>query len=208
MNSDWASENLQVIRTLMERSVMYRRALSPMTLLAGVAGIVAAGLGWGLKFDQAPAFVGFWMTVACLSIIGALLVVRRQAMKDNETFWSPPTRRVVGAMTPSLLAGAILTGAVTYRWSHDNQVIPWLVPIWMLFYGTALNAAGYFMPRGIKLFGGLFILAALLLLTVFWPVLDGQDLRSAHLVMGVAFGGMHLAYGTYLHFTEKRGNAS
>ncbi|MDB6016752.1 MAG: hypothetical protein JWR19_1241, partial [Pedosphaera sp.] len=30
MKSDWAAEHLQTIRTLMERSAIYRRALAPV----------------------------------------------------------------------------------------------------------------------------------------------------------------------------------
>src|SRR6266540_1083328 len=38
MESNWAAENLRVIRTLMERSAVYRRALAPLMLLAGGTG--------------------------------------------------------------------------------------------------------------------------------------------------------------------------
>jgi hypothetical protein len=31
-------------------------------------------------------------------------------------------------------------------------------------------------------------------------------LRNAHLLMGATFGGLHLAYGAYLFFTETRKN--
>ena len=30
----------------------------------------------------------------------------------------------------------------------------------------------------------------------------------ANWAMGILFGGPHLAYGTYLHFTEQRGNST
>ena len=33
-------------------------------------------------------------------------------------------------------------------------------------------------------------------------------IRSANWAMGVFFGGAHAAYGLYLYFTEKRGNAT
>ncbi len=47
MESDWAAEHLQVIRTLMERSAVYRRALAPVMTAAGVLGTLAAGGGPG-----------------------------------------------------------------------------------------------------------------------------------------------------------------
>ena len=45
MKPDWAEENLQTIRTLMERSAVYRRALAPIMLFAGAVGAAAAIIG-------------------------------------------------------------------------------------------------------------------------------------------------------------------
>jgi hypothetical protein len=77
---------------------------------------------------------------------------------------------------------------------------------WILLYGCALTAAGFFMHRGIKLLGWLFIVSGCgLMASRFqpgapWPLLTG------HWIMGTVFGGLHLAYGIYLYFTEQRGN--
>ena len=40
MKPKWAEENLQTIRTLMERSAVYRRALAPIMLFAGALGVI------------------------------------------------------------------------------------------------------------------------------------------------------------------------
>lgn len=207
MNSDWASENLQVIRTLMERSVMYRRALAPMTILAGVLGLVAAAIGWFFKLDQPAVFIAHWVVAAMIINAGALILVRKQAVNDKEAFWSPPTRRIVVASVPGFAAAGLLTLAVALRFATSAEVIPWLIVIWMLFYGCALSAAGFFMPRGIKLFGWLYLLLAAVMLFLLWPQWLKLSVQENHLVMGGVFGGVHLAYGIYLHFTEKRGNA-
>ncbi len=94
MNPDWASENLQVIRTLMERSVMYRRALAPMTLMAGALGLVAAAVGWFAKLDQPAVFITHWVVAAGIINVGALLLARKQAINEQEVFWSSPTKRI------------------------------------------------------------------------------------------------------------------
>src|SRR6266446_9747026 len=39
MESNWAAEHLQVIRTLMERSAVYRRALAPIMIFNGIVGV-------------------------------------------------------------------------------------------------------------------------------------------------------------------------
>jgi hypothetical protein len=74
----------------------------------------------------------------------------------------------------------------------------------MLLYGCALNAAGFFMVRGIKLLGWLFVLGGCALIAAHCAAGGPLALIYCHGAMGASFGGLHLAYGIYLYFTEKR----
>jgi len=210
MQNDWASDNLQVIRTLMERSAVYRRALAPVMTVVGATGI-AAGLGGAcLNSQTARNFFLFWIAVAVVCLLEAFLMIRRQAMQDSEPVWSLPTRRVAQAVLPAFLAGA-MAGLYFMDPRTDFFFIFMLIPAWMTLYGLAMHSAGFFMVRGFKLFGWGFVLGAF----VFAGFLThGQNpllLRSsvaANLAMAAFFGGGHLAYGFYLYFTEERGNVA
>jgi hypothetical protein len=207
MEPNQAVENLQVIRTLMERSAVYRRALAPIMLFTGAIGVLAAVAGLHFRLEEPRAFAGLWLGTAIAAVAGAFLLARRQAIKDQEPFWSPPTRRVGQALLPPLLCG-LFVGAVLAvpdaNWLMDFS----MAVVWMLFYGCALNSAGFFMTRGIKWFGWIFILSAIGV--VFLVLLANSSLRpwSGNLVMGFFFGVLHLAYGAYLYLTEKRKNAA
>src|SRR5579872_5816655 len=181
MDTNWAAEHLQTIRTLMERSALYRRALAPILTFAGSVGILAALAGWGLKIESARAFAIFWMAVSLVAIAGAFVLVRKQALRNAEAFWSPPTRRVAQAMLPSLLVGLVF--GLGMGWLEDSNGSYFLILIWTLLYGLALHAAGFFMPRGIRLFGWGFVIAGLVLLAIqlFAAVPDWN--LSPHLVM-------------------------
>src|SRR5882724_10671565 len=93
MDSNWAAEHLQTIRTLMERSAVYRRALAPVTTFVGLVGLMAAVGGWMLNINSEKAFAIYWMAICLVVIGGAFFLVRKQALKNAEPFWSPPTRR-------------------------------------------------------------------------------------------------------------------
>lgn len=206
MESNWAAEHLQVIRTLMERSAIYRRALAPIMIYNGVLGITGGIVGWAFGISSAQAFVGFWAAVAMLALTGSFLLVRRQALKESEPFWSPPTRRVAQGLVPPLFAGSIaaLLVVVCPAWDFLQ---PWALPaFWILLYGCALSAAGFFMQRGIKLLGWLFILCGCALMATRCHTSTQLSLADGHRVMGGVFGGLHLAYGLYLYFTEQRRN--
>jgi hypothetical protein len=225
METNWAAEHLQTIRTLMERSALYRRALAPISTCVGCVGIVAAVGARGVKIDSFRSFTIYWMAVAVVALSGALVLVRRQAIRQGEPFWSPPTRRVAQAMIPALLLG-VLWGLLftsigaresseTAQNSGDTSFISGLLIVpWAILYGLALHAAGFFMPRGIRLFAWIFILGGLVVpVTIFWPGgLKGGELpdlliNSPNCLMGIIFGASHLAYGIYLYFTERKNEA-
>ena len=204
MDPNWAAENLQTIRTLMERSALYRRALAPIMLFAGALGVIAAGVGLWFHLDSTRTFGALWLGTAAVVVTGAFFIARRQAIKDKENFWSPPTRRVGQALLPPLFAGMFL--GMAFMFAGNNSII--LTFIWLLFYGCALHSAGFFMPHGMKWFGWLFIVSASLVMILLATTVSPTTTISAHWLMGFFFGVLHLVYGAYLYLTEKGKNAA
>ncbi len=202
MSAQWAEENLNTIRTLMERASVYRRALAPVAITVGVLGIAAVGLVEGMEWPGENNFASYWLGVGVLAVLAALLLVRRQALQAKEGFWSPPTRRVVQVIAPLLLAGLGL-GVLEILNTNGHDSIR-LIALWMVLYGAALHAAGFFMRRGLKLVGWIFVILGCICLCfhtlgeVTW-----LDEAHAHWVMGWAFGANHLAYGLYLKLTPE-----
>ncbi|MBC8325146.1 MAG: hypothetical protein H8E27_05930 [Verrucomicrobia subdivision 3 bacterium] len=202
MSAQWAEENLNTIRTLMERASVYRRALAPIAIAVGVLGIAAAGLAEAMGWTGKNLFAGYWLGVGAVTVLAALLLVRRQALQADEEFWSPPTRRVAQVMAPLLLAGLGL-GVLEILNTNGRDSVR-LIALWMVLYGGALHASGFFMRRGLKLAGWIFVVLGSICLCfhtlgeVVW-----LDEAHAHWVMGWAFGANHLAYGLYLKLTPE-----
>ena len=205
MNPNWAEENLQTIRTLMERSALYRRALAPIMLLAGVLGVVAAAIGILLHVNTFNGFLILWFATATLAIVGAFLIARQQALKDKEPFWSPPTRRVTHALLPPLLSG-MFWGVFPAFLQVPFEMTFLVALIWISFYGLALHAAGFFIARGVRWFGWIFVGLAMAI-AIFLLIAKPENL-NAHWLMGLFFGVLQLAYGAYLYLTEKGKNAA
>jgi hypothetical protein len=211
METEKAAEHLQIIRTLMERAAVYRRALAPVTLLAGVLGLAAGVGGWIAGFDSPRRFGVYWLCVAGVAVFSGFLIARRQAWRDEEPFWSPPTRRVAQALMPPFVAGLAATLVfIVPKWREPLHVW-WLPAAWMILYGCAIHGAGFFLPRSSQVFGWLFLVAGCavsLLLNERMHAAGMPSLATAHLLMGAVFGGLHLIYGGYLAFTESRRNVS
>ena len=209
MNPNWAEENLQTIRTLMERSAIYRRALAPIMLFAGLLGVTAAATGLAFHLDSIRAFGALWLNTAAVAVAGVFLIARRQAVQAKEPFWSPPTRRVAQALLPPLTAGMCVSVVAVCIVGNDagDGFNLLLALVWLLFYGCALHAAGFFMPRGIRWLGWIYIGFACAILC-FSAVVQTDVTINAHWLMGFFFGVLHLAYGAYLYLTEKKNPAA
>ena len=202
MEQHVAAEHLQVIRTLMERSALYRRTLAPIMLYVGSVGCAAALGGIALAIEPLRWFCALWLAAAVAAVTGTFVIARRQAVQDGEAFWSPPALRVTQALAPPLAAGLLISLAMLAFCPSDLR---WpFVLANAMFYGCAVHAAGFFMPRGMKVFGWLIIASSGLLLFVRPGMPPDAGAAVDHALMGAVFGLAHLAYGVYLYSTERR----
>ena len=187
----------------MEQASVYRRAMAPLAIIIGIFGLIAAGLAEVFGWVGPDYFAVYWIVIANFSESAALLLIRIQALKSNEAFWSPPTRRVVNAMIPLLLAGLGL-GILEMINKPNVRTSVILAAHWMILYGGALHAAGFFMQRGIKLLGWIYIiLGSFLLIFNELNVMPYLKEDNAHWLMAFAFGIINLVYGFYLKLTEE-----
>jgi hypothetical protein len=106
----------------MERSAVYRRALAPVMTATGMLGTLAAAVALAARIEAPRAFIGYWMAVALAAVAGSFLLARRQALKEAEPFWSPPTRRVAQALLPPLFFGFALGLLLAARWSGSPSM--------------------------------------------------------------------------------------
>ena len=187
----------------MEQARVYRRAMAPIALLVGALGVAAAGVALAFDWVGRQHFAAYWLGVAVVSALAALLLVRRQALKSDEAFWSPPTRRVAQAMLPMLASGLGLGLFELFENTEVRNSVR-LTAFWLILYGGALHAAGFFMRRGIKLLGCLYVLIGLFVMSFSASsILQEINENAAHWLMGLGFGVVNLAYGTYLKLTLK-----
>lgn len=197
-------DHLLVIRTLMERAALYRRALAPVFAVCGALGIFAGMAGWFLKINQPVRFATWWVSTACFALAASMILIRRQAWKAGEPFWTPPARRLAEAMSPALLAGLTLTATISVVPMPSAMADSALVVLWHFSYGLALLSAGFFTPRGVRRLGaaylgmGIFLLGEAFWFPVSFPSLP-PDIQ--HVLMGTSFGLGHLLAAGWLRMT-------
>jgi len=196
MDTQRASEELTVIRQLMERPVRYSTQSGLAGIVAGLAALAGCWLDAWLsgRFGQDRSVVtlynaSVWAGVFLVAFGGVVVLTRLRERKRDMPFWSSVKLRILKTILPPFIAGVGLTGAIVYRWYFDIGPNMWgLIPaVWMLFYGVACWQIGEFSVVEVRILGAGFILAGLVVAVL--------DHTNPYLSIGLTFGAMHIVYG-------------
>jgi hypothetical protein len=191
--SSEAEDHLRVIRSLMERSTIYRAISAPVALVGGLTTLLACWL-ITLKTIQPDTvnifFLSCWTAVFAITGLSNAYFLWREATRRGDVFLSPGMRAALRALSPNFLIAVVLT----YLLAGSSFVLP---IIWMMLYGLGLLATQHFAPRSIALLGWAFLAAGLcsLLLTHYVGSLTfGAIWSLANVAMGATFGLFHVIY--------------
>ena len=194
MDAEQAARNLEVIRTLMERTCQYQL----LTAKAGLAAGSLAAIGALSFFFLDPAnpwqFGAVWASVFVGSLLATTISTVLRGRQRGEQVWSRQARAVLLALAPSVLAALVLSA---YFFASGEHL--WLPGVWMLCYGQGALATYAYAPTPIRWLGcGLLLLGGVaLFLGPGWSVP----------MMGIGFGLGHIALGSALLIAERRQNA-
>jgi len=193
MDAQQAARNLEVIRTLMERTTQYQL----LTARAGLAAGILAGLG-ALAFlwldPKNPChFGGVWGAVFVGSLLATCIGTVTRSRQCGERVWSRQARTVLMALAPSVFAALVLS---VFFFALGGEHYLWLPGVWMLCYGQGALATAAYAPAPIQQLGfAVLLLGGLTLLL-------GPEM--AVWMMGLVFGVGHIALGTALLVAERR----
>ena len=163
MELDRALAQVAAIQDQIARSDVYRGYRSLPIAACGVIGLVAAwGQPRGLAADPL-AFVGYWTVVAlCAGFVGTSEIVYNYIVHDN-ALARRRTRRVVGRLLPSVLAGAIVTVCFAHL---GAALVPLLPGLWAICFGIGIFASSPYVVRASRWVGLYFYVMGVALLWI------------------------------------------
>lgn len=174
-----------------------RASIEAAGLLAvpGSAGIAMGAVGLTAAVLAAqPALARHWFGIWLGAGVGAFLcgtaLMIHQAVSTGTALYRGPARKFLLCLSPSLFAGAVLTGVLLHL--HAAASIP---GIWLLLYGCGVVAASTMTVRPVQVMGALFVTLGVVAL-----VLPPQ---YANLALGAGFGGLHLSFGIIIGRTRR-----
>lgn len=191
MDPRQAAQNLELIRTLMERTVQYQLLTARAGLAAGCLACVGALTFTVVEKADALVFGVVWAIVFAGSLLATCIGTVLRSRERGERLWSRQARAVLLALTPSLFAALVLTAFFFGRGEHL-----WLPGLWMLCYGQGAWATASYAPAPIRGLGTASLLmgAVTLWLGPAWSVF----------MMGLVFGIGHIGLGAALLVAERR----
>jgi hypothetical protein len=181
--SDRAIDNLTFIRQAMERAGSFTAVSGTGIVAIGVIALVAGFVA--NRQAGANGWLAVWVGAAAAAVVIELTLTARKARALGLPIDSGPGRKFALAFTPAMLAGAILTAALTPAAPRDL-----LVGMWLLLYGAGVTAGGALSVPVVPVMGASFMAAGGIALLL--------PPSSANWMMVAGFGLLHIVFGFFI----------
>lgn len=192
-------DDLNTIRSLIERREIYRKVFARVALFTGALSILAASaIYWN---DEVRQFLGrpirprefafVWLVIFALTTAATGLFAARNR-DSGDHLGMARTQMVLNAVAPYVLIAAAFTVwflGTGYLGAAELE----LVIVWIACYGLMLHAIGLLASRSIAILGWAFLLTG-----VAAPILsnkiDNWTDNVSVTLMGVTFGLYHIIF--------------
>lgn len=194
-----ALDQISEIRQRMARGQVFRGYRSITTAFtAGLAVITSAAQArWVPRpWRDVDDYLWLWCAAAVLSllVVGVEMAVR--AVRSGSALHRQMTMLAVDQFVPCLVAGALVTYAIG-KFAGDSI---WIMPgLWAVLFSLGVFASRRFLPRGVGLVGGYYLMAGLVCLAI---GRDGTTLKPW--TMAIVFGTGQLLAAGVLWWTLER----
>jgi len=203
MDRDEARARMEEIQRIMERATLW-------TLLPGTAAVVGgvlvlAGCAASYAMFRSVDFAGMldmtlggqiafcvmWFAIGVAGVVVEVVSTARAAKKRGMSPTVRSARVAAFSMTPSVVVAMVLTVKFLIRLPEPRpEEIQYIVPVWMMLYGTGVYTAGLFSIRPPRVIGLAFIALGVVALLGF----PEYGVVSAAL----SFGLLHVVFGLYI----------
>lgn len=211
MDRDEARARMEEIQRIMERATLW-------TLLPGTAAVVGgllvlvgcAASYWmfrsldfaaiiNMSLSAQVAFCVMWFAIGVAGVIVEVVLTARAAKRQGLSPKVRSARVAAFSLTPSVVVAAVLTLKFLMPAEPRPEEIQYIVPVWMMLYGTGVYTAGLFSIRPPRILGLTFIAMGVVALLGF----QQYGVVSAAL----SFGLLHIVFGIYILRKQRQDRA-
>jgi len=196
-------QQLQEIRSLMERSTKFISLSGMSGIIAGAIALVGAAIQYWymeregrymscVKLSNDFLFYSIlnFSSILILAILSAYYFTQKKAKKNNQSVWDSSSKRLFLNLATPLLTGGAFCGVLFYY-----GLIGLLAPATLIFYGIALVNGSNYTLRDIRNLG--FAQIVLGFICAF-------NIGYGLLFWAIGFGVLHIIYGVVMYFKYDR----
>ena len=187
-----AMNNLEIIRHTMTRSSSFTAVPGRGMIAMGITAFIGSYAASLRLYED--WWIGVWCAVGVAAWIMGTIAMVRKARRNGIGVFSAPGRRFLLGLSPPIVVGVVLT-QVFYQSSLDA----FLPGTWLMLYGAAVISGGVFSIPVVPAMGALFMILGHLAFFLPLPGLVlAQSMLPVDVLMALGFGGLHVAFGTYI----------
>jgi hypothetical protein len=141
-----------------------------------------------------------WFLIGVAGIVLEVVLTARRAKRMNLSPTARSARVAAFSLTPSILVAMVLTVKFLIPVTPRTEEVQYIVPIWMMLYGTGVYTAGLFSVRAPRILGLTFCGLGVVALLAF----PAYGVLSAAL----SFGLLHIVFGMYILRKQRQEQSS
>ena len=202
MDVDEAQARMQEIQRIMERATLFTLLPGTPAVVGGLLVLAGCAISYAmfrsldfadilhLSFAGQAVFCVMWFVIGLIGVLLEVILTTRAAARQQLVPAGRPMRVAAFSLTPSVVVAMVLTVKFLIPVQPRAEEIQYIVPIWMMLYGTGVYTAGLFSIRPPRILGLAFIGLGVVALLGF----PEYGVVSAAL----SFGLLHIVFGLYI----------
>ena len=209
MDHEEAQARMQEVQRIMERTTLYTLLPGASAIIGGVLVLIGCAVSYAmirsldfedvllLDMDRQWAFCVMWFIIGVVAIAQEIVLAMLAAHRQGISPRARPARFAAWSLTPSVFVAVVITLKLMVD-AHGH--VHYVVPVWMMCYGTGVYTAGLFSVRLPRLLGIAFIALGAVGLTIF-P-------EYGLVLAALSFGLLHIAFGVIVLTRTRMGATS
>lgn len=202
MDVDEAQARMQEIQRIMERATLFTLLPGTPAVVGGLLVLAGCGVSYAMigaldfaamlkmPYNSQAAFCVMWFAIGVSGIVLEVILTARAAARQQLVPANRPMRVAAFSLTPSVAVAMVLTIKFLSPVDPKPEEIQYIVPAWMMLYGTGVYTAGLFSLQPPRILGLVFLASGVVAL-LFFPE---YGVVSAAL----SFGLFHVVFGIYV----------
>lgn len=193
---------MQEIQRIMERATLWTLLPGTAAIIGGVLVLIGCGVSYAmfrsldfadildLSLTHQCLFCLMWFAIGLVGILLEVGFTGAAAKRQGKPLTMRSTKLALFSMTPSVIVAMVLTVKFLIPIEPQAEEIQYIVPVWMMLYGTGVYTAGLFSVRPPRVLGMLFIALGVVALLAFqqYGVVTGA----------LSFGVLHIVFGIHV----------